>query len=213
MFVLSVLEDDVRVLPSDLTKAPLDAVTDVLQSRFLDKVIPDLGLVITVYDVTSIEGGFVYPNDGAAYFKTVFRLVIFRPFLGEVLVGKLKSSTRWVFVRWLVEERAGESRVIHVVRQSGLCFMMCNVLQDECPGHGQFGLHVRSMRVWFILNHARLTLRLRGEQAGKERSESDACETMQWPHRRPVQRTNLVINVGVGLCLSTPYYENLSSTL
>ncbi|MEW5306280.1 MAG: hypothetical protein WDW38_009122 [Sanguina aurantia] len=94
MFVLSVLEDDVRVLPSDLTKAPLDAVTDVLQSRFLDKVIPDLGLVITVYDVTSIEGGFVYPNDGAAYFKTVFRLVIFRPFLGEVLVGKLKSSSR-----------------------------------------------------------------------------------------------------------------------
>lgn len=94
MFVLSVLEDDVRVLPSDLTKAPLDAVTDVLQSRFLDKVIPGLGLVITVYDVTSIEGGFVYPNDGAAYFKTLFRLVIFRPFIGEVLVGKLKSSSR-----------------------------------------------------------------------------------------------------------------------
>eukprot|EP00955_Chlamydomonas_euryale_P067611 359882-Chlamydomonas_euryale.AAC.3 len=69
MFILSSVEDDVRVKPEDLSKHPLDAVTDVLERQYLDKVLPGLGLAVTLYDVQSIEGGFIYPNDGAAYFK------------------------------------------------------------------------------------------------------------------------------------------------
>ncbi|KAG1675686.1 hypothetical protein FOA52_002395 [Chlamydomonas sp. UWO 241] len=94
MFILTELEDDVRVQPSDLSKHPLDAVTDVLESTYIDKVLPGNGLAVTLYDVQSIEGGFIYPNDGAAYFKVRFRLVVFRPFVGEVLVGRLKSCTK-----------------------------------------------------------------------------------------------------------------------
>jgi DNA-directed RNA polymerase subunit E'/Rpb7 len=40
------------------------------------------------------EGGHIYPNDGAAYFKARFRLVVFRPFIGEVLVGTLAACTK-----------------------------------------------------------------------------------------------------------------------
>ncbi|PNH09607.1 DNA-directed RNA polymerase III subunit RPC8 [Tetrabaena socialis] len=94
MFIVSKIEDQIRVLPQDLTKTPVDAVTAVIEQRFLDKVIPNLGLVVTIYDVLSIEGGFVYPNDGAAFFKVQFRVVVFRPFVGEVIVGKLKSCSR-----------------------------------------------------------------------------------------------------------------------
>lgn len=94
MFIITHIEDQIRVLPADLTKAPLEAVTAVIEQRFLDKVIPNLGLVVTIYDVLHIEGGFVYPNDGAAFFKVQFRLVVFRPFVGEILVGKLKSCTK-----------------------------------------------------------------------------------------------------------------------
>jgi DNA-directed RNA polymerase III subunit RPC8 len=36
----------------------------------------------------------IYPNDGAAYFKARFRLVVFRPFVGEVLTGTLVASSR-----------------------------------------------------------------------------------------------------------------------
>lgn len=38
MFILSVLEDDIRVEPKDLGKTPLAAVTDVIETRFIDKV-------------------------------------------------------------------------------------------------------------------------------------------------------------------------------
>ena len=94
MFILSALDEEIRVQPQDLSKTPLDAVTEVIEQRFLDRVIPDLGLVVTLYDVQSIEGGFIYPNDGAAFFKVKFRVVVFRPFVGEILVGKLKSCSK-----------------------------------------------------------------------------------------------------------------------
>lgn len=94
MFIITQIEDQIRVQPADLTKAPLDAVTQVIEQRFVDKVIPNLGLVVSIYDVTNIEGGFVYPNDGAAFFTVQFRLVVFRPFIGEIIVGKLKSCSR-----------------------------------------------------------------------------------------------------------------------
>ena len=35
MFSLCVLEDDIRVVPQDLTKQPEEAVTSVIESRFL----------------------------------------------------------------------------------------------------------------------------------------------------------------------------------
>ncbi len=105
-----------RVAPKDLVKPPLAAVTEVLEREYLDRVIPDLGLAVTIYDVLSVEGGHIYPNDGAAYFKVVFRLVVFRPFAGEVVVGRIVSSSRcgglgpqvgWFRVGWL----AGHQRV------------------------------------------------------------------------------------------------------
>ena len=94
MFKLTAVEADVRVHPKDLNKPPLTAVADVIEQQYLDKVVPDLGLVVSVYDIQSVEGGHIYPNDGAAHFKAKFRIIVFRPFIGEVLVGKLKSCNK-----------------------------------------------------------------------------------------------------------------------
>mmetsp|Transcript_8658 Transcript_8658/g.14927 ORF Transcript_8658/g.14927 Transcript_8658/m.14927 type:complete len:213 (-) Transcript_8658:614-1252(-) len=94
MFILSALEDELRVQPQDLHKSPQEAVTEVIEQRYIDRVLPELGLVVTLYDIQGIEGGFIYPNDGAAFFKVRFRLVVFRPFRGEVLIGRLKSCSR-----------------------------------------------------------------------------------------------------------------------
>lgn len=49
---------------------------------------------MSIYDVLSVAGGTIYPNDGAAYFKVAFRLVVFRPFAGEILIGKILSSSK-----------------------------------------------------------------------------------------------------------------------
>lgn len=94
MFVLSTIEDKVRVHPQDLAKPTLKAVTAELQRTYIDKVVPELGLVVTIFDILDIQGGFVFPSDGAAHFDTKFRVVVFKPFVGEVIVGKLKSCDK-----------------------------------------------------------------------------------------------------------------------
>lgn len=94
MFVLCTLEDKLRVQPGDLGKPTLEAVTAEIERTYVDKVVPDLGLVITLYDILDVSGGYVFPSDGAAHFDTKFRLVVFKPFIGEVLVGKLKACDK-----------------------------------------------------------------------------------------------------------------------
>jgi DNA-directed RNA polymerase subunit E'/Rpb7 len=58
------------------------------------QVIANLGLAVSVYDILDIQGGLIYPSDGAAHFKAKFRLIFFRPFVGEVLTGRLVRSDR-----------------------------------------------------------------------------------------------------------------------
>ncbi|WZZ19439.1 DNA-directed RNA polymerase III subunit RPC8-like isoform X2 [Brassica napus] len=91
MFCLSEMEDTVRV-PPDLLKLPLEvAIKKVLQKLLLNKVL-SIGLCVTIYDIKSAEGGFVLPGDGPATYKVRFRIVVFRPFVGEVIAARFKES-------------------------------------------------------------------------------------------------------------------------
>jgi DNA-directed RNA polymerase subunit RpoE len=95
MFQIARLEDpNVKILPENLGKPRLEAVTQVIESLYVDKVVKDLGLIVTLYEIVSIEGGTVYPGEGSAHFHVVFKAVVFRPFVGEVLEGRLKRADR-----------------------------------------------------------------------------------------------------------------------
>ncbi|KAG6526894.1 hypothetical protein ZIOFF_008981 [Zingiber officinale] len=92
MFCLSLIEHNLRLPPHLLNRPLVDAIKDELERLYLDKVITNLGLCISVYDIQSLEGGFIYPGEGSSTYKVVFRLLIFRPFVGEVICAKLKAS-------------------------------------------------------------------------------------------------------------------------
>ena len=47
-----------------------------------------------MHDLLSVADAVIFPGDGAAHFKVEFRMIIFRPFVGEVLRGVVRSSTR-----------------------------------------------------------------------------------------------------------------------
>lgn len=53
------------------------------------RVVPDLGLILTIYDLLEIDGGFVYHSDGGAHYRVRFRVVVFCPFRGELIVGRI----------------------------------------------------------------------------------------------------------------------------
>lgn len=93
MFILSELEDTVKIVPNDFKKDDINAVTDVLNEKYANKVVQEVGLCICVHDILHMSEGFILYGDGCSYIKVTFRLVVFRPFIGEVMVGKIKSSS------------------------------------------------------------------------------------------------------------------------
>ncbi|OAE28249.1 hypothetical protein AXG93_4492s1400 [Marchantia polymorpha subsp. ruderalis] len=68
MFVLTKVKHELRIAPQKLSLPLLDAITSEIQNLFFDKVLKDMGLCITLYDVRAVEGGFVFPGDGAPRF-------------------------------------------------------------------------------------------------------------------------------------------------
>ena len=97
MFLACKFEDSVRIAPSELGKSSLEAVEAVLEATYLDRVIPDCGLVVSIFEITKVEGGFIYHSEGAVHFNVEFTLTVFRPLLGELVIGKLKKSNRYHF--------------------------------------------------------------------------------------------------------------------
>ena len=54
----------------------------------------DLGLVVCRYgDCLKITNGSCVPGDGGSHHECLFRLVVFRPFVEEVCVGKIVKSS------------------------------------------------------------------------------------------------------------------------
>ncbi len=76
-------------LQQDLQKPTEVAVLAELERTFIDKVVPDLGLVVTLYDICDIGEGMIYHSEGAAHYIVSFRVVVFRPFVEETLLGTI----------------------------------------------------------------------------------------------------------------------------
>uniref|UniRef100_A0A2P2L9E5 DNA-directed RNA polymerase subunit n=1 Tax=Rhizophora mucronata TaxID=61149 RepID=A0A2P2L9E5_RHIMU len=92
MFYLSLIEHKLRLPPHLLSLALEEAIKKELENIFLDKVITKLGLCVSIYDIRKIDGGFISSGDGASTYTVKFRIIVFRPFAGEVIAGKLKES-------------------------------------------------------------------------------------------------------------------------
>ena len=94
MFVLVTLKETVRILPHKLHLPLRDAITEDLNDKLANKVIVDVGLCITLYDIVEVGESFLRQGDPAAHTLVKFRFVVFRPFVGETLVGKVRSCSR-----------------------------------------------------------------------------------------------------------------------
>ncbi|CAK9150055.1 unnamed protein product [Ilex paraguariensis] len=92
MFYLSEMEHTIRLPPHFLHLPLKEAIKEQLEGLFLDKVISKLGLCLSVYDIQSIDGGFIFPGEGSPTYTVRFRMIMFRPFVGEVIGAKLKES-------------------------------------------------------------------------------------------------------------------------
>ena len=92
MFVISTCADTIRIMPHMFHQSTQSCVHYEIDKKYPNRVIMDVGLVICRYGaVTQIGDGVCVPGDGAAHHEVIFRLIVFRPFVEEVLVGHITS--------------------------------------------------------------------------------------------------------------------------
>lgn len=87
MFYITEVEDYVRVEPKLFGLPTNQAVEDQLRETYFDYYNKELGKVIAVVEVSNVEEGVIIPGDGAAYYKTNFKVLTWKPELQEVVPG------------------------------------------------------------------------------------------------------------------------------
>jgi len=95
MFYLTEVEDYVRVAPK-LFGLPTDqSVSEQLDETYADYYSKELGQVVAVVGVVEIGEGVIIPGDGAAYYKSRFKLLAWKPELQELVYGRVEEITNF----------------------------------------------------------------------------------------------------------------------
>ena len=93
MFVLALVADTIRIPPHLLAKPTALSVQSEIERRYPNKIIMDVGLVICPYGpAIEIGDGILVPGDGGAHHQVIFQVVLFKPFVDEILVGIVTES-------------------------------------------------------------------------------------------------------------------------
>jgi len=95
MFYNVEVEDYVRVEPRLFGLKTSDAVAKQLQETYANYHDKEIGEVIGIIAVLEVGDGVIIPEDGAAYYKSKFKLLVWKPELQELVYGVLDEVTNF----------------------------------------------------------------------------------------------------------------------
>lgn len=94
MFILKTVHDTIRIPASLLAGSTIEAIHNEIDQKYPNRILMDVGLVIGRYgDCLRIGNGVCVAGDGGSHHECTFRLIVFRPFVEEVLLGTIVKST------------------------------------------------------------------------------------------------------------------------
>ncbi|EED16055.1 DNA-directed RNA polymerase III subunit 22.9 kDa, putative [Talaromyces stipitatus ATCC 10500] len=93
MFILTTISDLVQIRPEDFSKFSAVAIEDNINEKYANKVVQNIGLCIGFYDLLKSSDGLIGHGTGLVNVNVTFRLIVFRPFKGEILLGKITGSS------------------------------------------------------------------------------------------------------------------------
>jgi len=95
MFSIVDIKDYVRVEPSLFGLDTKTAIEQQLQKTYENYHDEEIGEVVGVISVLEIGRGVIIPGDGAAYYDSEFKLLIWRPELQELVYGTIEEITNF----------------------------------------------------------------------------------------------------------------------
>jgi DNA-directed RNA polymerase subunit E' len=91
MFYKTVVNDYVRVDPTLLGLDIESAIVKQVKKKYDGFMSKELGVVVDVSGVKEINEGVIIPGDGAPHYQTQFELLVYRPEMGETVMGRIKD--------------------------------------------------------------------------------------------------------------------------
>ena len=95
MFYIVEVEDYVRVEPKLFGLKTSDAVAKQLQETYTNYHDKEIGEVIGIISVLEVGNGIIIPGDGAAYYNSKFKLIVWKPEMQELVYGLTEEITNF----------------------------------------------------------------------------------------------------------------------
>ncbi|HEX7467683.1 MAG: DNA-directed RNA polymerase [Methanobacterium sp.] len=100
MYLVSKIEDTVRIPPSKFGDPLENVAVEILNESYVGKIDKKLGLMVTVKEIEELGTGKVIMGDGAAYHDVIFTALFFKPELHEIVEGEVIEITEFgAFIR------------------------------------------------------------------------------------------------------------------
>jgi DNA-directed RNA polymerase subunit E' len=95
MFYLIEVEDHIRVEPKLFGLPTMESVDKQLKETYADYYDRDIGKVISIIEVLEVGEGVLIPGDGATYYRSRFKLLVWKPELQELVYGTVSEITNF----------------------------------------------------------------------------------------------------------------------
>lgn len=95
MFYIIEVNDHVRVEPKLFGLPTIEAVKNQLEEVYQNYYNKELGFVVQVIEVVTVKEGVLIPGDGAAYYNSDFKLLVWKPELHELVYGEVSEITNF----------------------------------------------------------------------------------------------------------------------
>jgi len=93
MFYIIEVEDYVRVEPKLFGLPTVKAVEDQLRETYRDYYSKEFGKVIKVIEIFEVGEGAIIPGDGATYYNSKFKILVWKPEMQELVYGIIDEIT------------------------------------------------------------------------------------------------------------------------
>ncbi|MFB6145388.1 MAG: DNA-directed RNA polymerase [Candidatus Nanohaloarchaea archaeon] len=100
MYKRLTIQDSVRVPPKHFGDNVEESVKAGLESEVEGTIDSEIGVIVGVEEVNSIEGGDIRPEDPGVHYNVEYQAIVFEPELHEVVFGEIVDITDFgAFVR------------------------------------------------------------------------------------------------------------------
>lgn len=89
MFIIISLNSTIRIAPAHFGKEFKSVVEDEINRQYANHVIENEGLCVCLHGIEKMSDPVIHFGDGGGHVNVDFRLLMFRPFEGEIVTGKI----------------------------------------------------------------------------------------------------------------------------